>query len=71
MTKGTLVQLLDVHGKPVGGFLGTVIGFNNKGRVHVHWHTVGSDHAMYRSPLHNGSTRNVAWQWGRLKVLTC
>tara|TARA_Y100000310_G_scaffold274971_1_gene291324 strand:- start:732 stop:923 length:192 start_codon:yes stop_codon:yes gene_type:complete len=58
MGKGTLVQLLDIFGKPVDGYIGTVTGFNDVGRVHVYWHTdVG------------GLSNNAAFQWGRLKVL--
>ena len=58
MGKGTLVQLLDIFGKPVEGYLGTVIGFNDVGRVLVRWHTEVT-HAWAPN----------SWQWGRLKVL--
>jgi hypothetical protein len=58
MKRGILVQLLDIEGVPLEGFLGTVTGFKENGRVFVHWHTGG-----FNGP-------NVAWEWGRLKVLT-
>jgi hypothetical protein len=57
MGKGTLVQLLDPFGKPVEGYIGTVIGFR-RGLVRVYWHTDV-----------NGLSNNAAFQWGRLKVL--
>jgi hypothetical protein len=39
MKIGALVQLKDYAGIPLKGYLGTVIGFNDDGRIRVHWHT--------------------------------
>jgi hypothetical protein len=56
MEIGTLVQLLDPHGVPHEGFIGTVVGYK-RDKVRVHWHCGAENYS------------NAAYQWGRLKVL--